>query len=249
MLKKITSFTLFVLITFSLMQSIYSAALETECSVPVSPYGVTAASGQREGIVNDRQKRIALTFDDGPHSKYTAEILDILKEYHVHATFFVVGSNVRAYPELVVREISEGHEVGNHTDTHPCAVNKLNKSSLLKELTDAENAIYEVSDYRPHLFRPPGGLRSNLITELADEMDYSIVLWSIDTLDWSKNTDVNYVLKTVRKNIKDGAIILCHDYVVRHKSITVEALKILIPELISQGYEFVLASELIPESK
>ena len=80
-------------------------------------------------------------------------------------------------------------------------------------------------------------------------MDYSIVLWSIDTLDWSKNTDVNYVLKTVRKNIKDGAIILCHDYVVRNKSITVEALKILIPELISQGYEFVLASELIPESK
>ena len=71
MLKKITSFTLFVLITFSLMQSIYSAALETECSVPVSPYGVTAASGQREGIVNDRQKRIALTFDDGPHSKYS----------------------------------------------------------------------------------------------------------------------------------------------------------------------------------
>ena len=80
-------------------------------------------------------------------------------------------------------------------------------------MTDAENAIYEVSDYRPHLFRPPGGLRSNLITELADEMDYSIVLWSIDTLDWSKNTDVNYVLKTVRKNIKDGAIILCHDSV------------------------------------
>ena len=148
MLKKITAFTLFVLITFSLTQSIYSAASETECSVPVSPYGVTAASGQREGIVNDRQKRIALTFDDGPHSKYTAEILDILKEYHVHATFFVVGSNVRAYPELVVREISEGHEVGNHTDTHPCAVNKLNKSSLLKELTDAENAIYEVSDYK-----------------------------------------------------------------------------------------------------
>ena len=95
MLKKITAFTLFVLITFSLTQSIYSAASETECSVPVSPYGVTAASGQREGIVNDRQKRIALTFDDGPHSKYTAEILDILKEYHVHATFFVVGSNVQ----------------------------------------------------------------------------------------------------------------------------------------------------------
>ncbi len=192
---------------------------------------------------------IALTFDDGPHSKYTAEILDLLKEYHVHATFFVVGSNVRTYPDLVIREISEGHEVGNHTDTHPCAVNKLDKTSLIKELTDAENAIYEVSDYRPHLFRPPGGLRSNLITELADEMDYSIVLWSIDTLDWSKNTDVNYVLKTVRKNIKDGAIILCHDYVVRNKSVTVEALKILIPELISQGYEFVLASELIAESK
>lgn len=93
------------------------------------------------------------------------------------------------------------------------------------------------------------GCSSNLITELADEMDYSIVLWSIDTLDWSKNTDVNYVLKTVRKNIKDGAIILCLDYVVRNKSVTVEALKILIPELISQGYEFVLASELIAESK
>lgn len=214
-------------------------------SVARNPWLSTVTAGAQDGTVNDRVKRIALTFDDGPHGEYTEQILDLLKEYHVHATFFVVGTNVNRFPDIVQREIAEGHEVGNHTNTHPGALNTLDKTNLKKELVDAENAIYEVADYRPHLFRPPGGLRSENILELTGEMDYNLVMWSIDTRDWNKKTTEQYVVDTVRENIRDGSIILCHDFVSRGESVTVGALEILIPELISEGYEFVLVSELI----
>ncbi len=246
-IRIIAGTSLILFLFFSIFTQITAAKYEEQpdavtASNPWLP--AVTAKASRDGEVEDKIKRIALTFDDGPHAEYTPALLDLLKKYNVHATFFVVGTNVSMYPEIVQREISEGHEIGNHTNTHPCAINRLDEKTLKKELLDAENAIYEVADYRPHLFRPPCGLQSIAISNLVEDMDYKLILWSIDTLDWNKKTSLQYVLNTVRKNIKDGSIILCHDYVVREKSVTIEALDILIPELLSQGYEFVLASEL-----
>lgn len=195
--------------------------------------------------VSDGIKRIALTFDDGPSEKYTEKILSILDEYHVRATFFVVGSNVRMYPELICREIMAGHEVGNHTDTHPMPLNLMPSNQLSLEMQKAEDSIYEAADYRPHLFRPPGGACSSVITSVAEGMDYRIVLWTLDTRDWDKSTTRDHVVNEILCNVEDGSIILCHDYVVRPDSVTIDALKYVIPKLISQGYEFVTVSELL----
>lgn len=243
--KPIICIALIFFLFFGIFADACEAESAAETTVSTNPWLPAVTAKTRAGEVGDKVKRIALTFDDGPHAEYTPALLDLLKKYNIHATFFVVGTNVSMYPEIVQREISEGHEIGNHTNTHPCAINRLDEKTLKKELLDAENAIYEVADYRPHLFRPPCGLQSIAISNLAEDMDYKLVFWSVDTLDWNKKTSLQYVLNTVRKNIKDGAIILCHDYVVREKSITIEALEILIPELLSQGYEFVLASEII----
>ena len=219
-----------------------SAAL-LSALIPLSASAVK--EDEAMGVVGDANKRVALTFDDGPHSTYTPEILDILSEYNVRATFFVVGENVRSNPELIKREIEEGHEIGNHTFTHPCALAKLSCDRLIAEMSDCEDAIFETVDFRPHLFRPPGGANTCAVKKACAELDYTEVLWTIDTMDWNEKTSLGSAVKAVRDNVKDGSIILFHDYVGRKQPITAQALRILLPELISQGYEFVYAEDLL----
>ncbi len=187
-------------------------------------------------------KKIALTFDDGPHPTQTAEILDLLKEYDVKATFFVVGENVEQNPEIVLRELQEGHEVGNHTYTHP-NLKTLNIPALSDEILKTEQLLYELCEYRPKLFRPPCGFcEKDLVTSVSG-MDYFIILWTIDTLDWNHNS-IDAITSTILKNVSDGAIILCHDYIAKN-SPTKEALKRIIPALQKEGYQFVTISELL----
>ena len=186
--------------------------------------------------------RIALTFDDGPHYKYTAEILDILAEYNVKATFFVVGMLAERYPELILRELAEGHEIGNHTWSHP-KLGKISSSKLSDELLQTERVLNEIADYRPKLFRPPEGNTSKLVEAVAEKNDYSIVIWSVDTLDWA-HTPTDKIVKTVLDKTKSGSIILCHDFI-GSNSPTPDALRIFIPALLEKGYKFVTVSELI----
>ena len=185
--------------------------------------------------------KIALTFDDGPHCKYTSEILDILSEYGVKATFFTIGENVATYPELVQREIAEGHEIGSHTFSH-CNIAKTGDRELLDEIYKCENALGE---YRPRLFRPPEGNCNKHDTEILGSLGYSIILWSVDTKDWT-GISSDKIINTVKNNVCDGDIILFHDFNC-HESGTPEALRVLIPYLKSQGYEMVTVSELIEE--
>lgn len=195
---------------------------------------------------NNSQNRIALTFDDGPHSEYTEMILDILKEYGVRATFFVIGENAEQYPELVLREIEEGHEVGNHTFYHK-SMQKATATSLLDELTKVEETLTTICDYYDlKAFRPPEGVCNNCIIKTAKEKEYNIILWTIDTEDWRHKSQKS-IVDTIMKNVKAGSIILCHDYI-SGESNTVEAIRYVIPKLLDMGYEFVTASELI-ESK
>lgn len=185
---------------------------------------------------------IALTFDDGPHPKYTMEILEILEEYDIPATFFFVGENVSYYQDTAREVARRGHEIGNHTYSHPC-VNKQSQAAFRDELTRCEDIIQRVVGVHPKLFRPPQGSWNTRVYEIARERDYSVILWDLDTLDWAHTPSEN-ISNYILENVKSGNIILMHDY---HSGgcTTTDALRMFIPNLIEQGYRFVTVSELI----
>ncbi len=202
---------------------------------------------QQQGLVfcenPDAGKCLALTFDDGPHETQTERVLAILEKYGVTATFFPIGENAAAHPELIRKIKQAGHEIGNHTYSH-CTVSKVPEKTLQEEILRTEVVLKEQCGVTPALFRPPGGDISESAVRLVNQMGYRYVLWSwrVDTRDWA-SVSVQSVVNTVMNNVRDGNIILFHDYVAGH-SPTAEALDILIPKLQEQGYEFVTVSDL-----
>lgn len=195
---------------------------------------------------NTEEKLVALTFDDGPHKYRTDEILDLLEKEEIKATFFVVGIMAKEYPEVIKRTLALGHEIGNHTYNHS-KLKSLTTEKLKDELVKTEEVLYEICEYRPKLFRPPEGWCSQSIASAAHELDYDVILWNIDTLDWAHN-DTNKICKCISDGISPGSIILFHDYVSGNAS-TLDALKIIIPKLKSEGYRFVTVSELISNQR
>ena len=191
---------------------------------------------------NNSEKKIALTFDDGPHGRYTEEILDILDEYGVKATFFVVGSNAEARPAIVKREWESGHEIGNHTYSHPHLSN-IEADDLYDEMRRTDEVLEGLIGDRPRLFRPPEGIYSQTVSATLERLDYIPILWTVDTEDW-KHPKAEVIAKTVLDHTESGVIILCHDFV-SGKSNTPAALRIFIPKLLQQGYRFVTVSELL----
>ena len=192
--------------------------------------------------VETEKKQIALTFDDGPHPTLTPKILEILARYHVQATFFMIGQNVLNYPEAARGVINSGHEVGNHTFTHP-HIARLSEQTIFEEIGRCEDALEELCEYRPHILRTPQGALTPSLEKCLLEDDYILVLWSLDTRDWdNKSTDA--IVRSVLDGVKAGDIILMHDYI-GYNSKTPEALEKIIPELLSLGYEFVTVSELL----
>lgn len=200
------------------------------------------ADQEQEQEDGNTQKRIALTFDDGPSDKTTGAILDLLARYHIRATFFVVGVNVCKNPQMVKREASEGHEIGNHTFSHP-HLRKLNQTSLEAELSQTADTVYAVCGKEIELFRPPEGYWSDAIEAASRSMGYRPVLWTIDTTDWAHNS-ADRIVKTVEEGAKDGSIVLMHDCIVG-ESHTLEALERIIPDLIAKGFVFVTVPELV----
>lgn len=188
------------------------------------------------------EKVIALTFDDGPHHKYTEKILDILKQHKVKATFFTIGTNVERFPELVEREMAEGHEVANHTYSHKHMA-KMTNEELASEILGWQDVMYDHHEHSTKLFRPPEGVVVGEEQAVIEELGYDVILWSIDTRDWA-HTPVNTIVKNVTENVQNGSIVLFHDFV-SGESPTPEALEILIPKLKEMGYSFVTVSELI----
>ena len=186
--------------------------------------------------------KIALTFDDGPHPYYTAEILEILKEYNVKATFFFVGQNIENYPDAAEQVYLAGHEIGNHTYTHH-RVRAMERGELVRELERCDDEIYRLYEYRTRLFRPPEGAFDDDVESIARNMDYWIILWSVDTRDWEGNTPIK-IYQNVIDHVRSGDIILMHDYIGRN-SPTPDALRMIIPKLMEMGYSFVSVSELI----
>ncbi len=193
----------------------------------------------------EEEKYIALTFDDGPHTKYTLEILDILKENDAVATFFIIGENAMEHPALVKTIKNAGCEIGNHTWSH-AYLDKLSEDKIREELSKTDSYLHELTGERPRLFRPPGGRTNAAVLKVAEEFGYVSVLWSKDTRDWSCPS-VEDVISSALKNSANGDIILFHDYNAG-KSPTPSALRKILPKLIASGYKTVTVSELLSKT-
>lgn len=187
-------------------------------------------------------KTIALTFDDGPHPVHTPEILDILEEYGIKATFFTIGTNVEQYNDVFRMEYAAGHEIGNHTYSHR-NLRKLPYAEVCREIERSEECVYETVEYRTRLLRPPEGAFGDALCKAAAELDYTVICWSVDTRDWAHTPAVE-IAENVLSTVKGGDILLFHDYVAGD-SPTPEALRMVIPALIEDGYTFVTVSELL----
>ena len=192
--------------------------------------------------IKTKEKVIALTFDDGPHKKYTIEILDLLERYGAKGTFFIVGEQAEKNPEIVLRMYEEGHELANHTYTHP---HSRNVSKIMKEIKQTNDTIYSITGYTPTLFRPVEGLYTDAMIEEVVKSGFKVVMWSWhqDTVDW-KNPGVNNIVNTVLKGTKEGDVILFHDGG-GNRAQTVKALEKILPKLQNQGYQFVTINDLM----
>jgi len=183
---------------------------------------------------------IALTFDDGPNQKLTPRLLDLLAEHHIHVTFFVVGENAAEYPEILQRAVREGHEVGNHTWSHPNLA-KTSDENVRSQIKRTEEAITNAIGSRPTLFRPPyGSVTARQKHFIHDELGYEIILWEVDPLDW-KNPGPNVVSSRILKETRPGSIVLAHDI---HAQ-TIQAMPATLTELEAKGFKFVTVSQLL----
>ncbi|WP_239328047.1 polysaccharide deacetylase family protein [Paenibacillus sp. ACRRX] len=191
------------------------------------------------------QRVMALTFDDGPDPIQTTAILNVLKQYGVKSTFFVLGRRVKQHPEVVKKIIAEGHEIANHTFSHTYFNARSTASFIRQEIERTQLAVYEVTGAKPTLFRPPGGNYNDRIINTAHLLGLKSVMWSWhqDTKDWT-HPGVGKICDKVLKNAHNGDIVLFHDYV-PGKTQTKQALETILPELQKKGFQLVTVSELI----
>ncbi len=182
--------------------------------------------------------RIALTFDDGPHPSYTKEILKVLEQEEAKATFFVVGKQVKLFPELLIDIAHSGNEIGNHTYNH-YNLTQLDSMQVNYEIKTNEELIERVTGLTPRFFRPPGGHYNYKVVESAKENGEDMALWSIHTRDTDRPT-AEYIRQRVLQNVEDRSVILLHSGVQQ----TLAALPGLIRELKKKGFRLVTLSEL-----
>ena len=184
--------------------------------------------------INNSDRLIALTFDDGPNYN-TNKVLDVLAKYNVKATFFVLGSKVMNNKKILKREYDSGMEIGNHTFNH-LLLTKYKENVIKDEIDNTSSVIFEVTGRYPKLLRPSYGAYNNTIKKIGD---MPIIIWDIDTLDWKYHNSKRIASRVINK-VKDGDIILMHDIY----SATANSLNIIIPELQNRGYTFVTVPEL-----
>ncbi|GCL36235.1 polysaccharide deacetylase [Sphaerospermopsis reniformis] len=187
------------------------------------------------------QKVIALTFDDGPWPKSTAQVLDILKKNNIPGTFFVVGQNVKNYPDLTRRIVAEGHSIANHTWHH--WYHHMNAQAAAYEVANTTDIIFKTTGVKSGLFRPPGGIMTNGVVSYARNNKYAIIMWSSDSIDYSRPA-VPRLINNIFKSAKPGGIVLMHDGG-GDRTHTVQALPEIISRFRKQGYKFVTVPELL----
>lgn len=155
------------------------------------------------------ENKVALTFDDGPDTRFTPQVLDVLKKHNIKATFFLIGARAKEHDEIVKRIHDEGHAIGNHTYWHP----NLPKEKLDRmewEVTETEKVIENIIGYKPRLFRSPYGALNEEMVETLGGMNNTIIGWNVDSLDW-KQLESDVIADNVLSNVDLGSIILMHD--------------------------------------
>src|SRR5258708_10032098 len=183
---------------------------------------------------------IAMTFDDGTSAKLTPKLLDLLAAHHIKATFFLIGENAAEYSEIVAREAREGHEVANHSWSHP-NFGKMSDDGVRGQLHRTDDAIKSAIGKSPTLMRPPyGSITPRQKRWIHQEFGYKVILWDVDPLDW-RRPGPNVVCIRIVKNTRAGSIVLAHDI---HPG-TIDAMPCVLKELEAKGFKFVTVSELI----
>lgn len=193
--------------------------------------------------VDTKKKVIALTFDISWGNKSPLPVIDILKENNIKSTFFLSGPWVKQYPEIVERIKEDGHEIASHGYRH-INLSTLSKNEIIEEIKKAHTNIKEVADVEANLIRTPNGDYNDQVILAAQEINYSVIQWSVDSLDWM-NPGITTIIERVSKKVHPGAIILMHASDTCKQ--THEALPTIIKNLQEEGYEFVTVSELLKE--
>jgi peptidoglycan/xylan/chitin deacetylase (PgdA/CDA1 family)/cellulose synthase/poly-beta-1,6-N-acetylglucosamine synthase-like glycosyltransferase len=188
--------------------------------------------------VKANQKVIALTFDDGPYPEYTEQVLDVLREHKVKATFYMIGQRIAEYPNIARQVASEGHDIGNHSWSH--AAKPADPHSEVKQTSKIMRDTLGVA---PTHFRPPMGIMDNGMVQHAQRQKHAVMLWSCDTKDWS-GLSAQQIYEAVVKQAHPGGVVLLHDGG-GDRSATVQALPLIIEHLRKQGYSFVTVPQLL----
>lgn len=183
---------------------------------------------------------VAMTFDDGPHPTQTPRVLDMLRDRGLRATFYLIGNRVAQHPAIARRIAEEGHEIGNHSWSHPF-LDRMDQHSVIREIDQTTNAIYQVTGRPPVTFRPPyGAFTRNQRTWLHSVRTLPTILWSVDPQDW-RRPGASVVANRILSNARQGGIILSHDI---HRP-TIDAMPQTLDGLTARGFTFVTVSQMI----
>ena len=210
----------------------------------IAEYELNVLAGKKRELpvysVERSDKKIALTIDAAWEDDKTEFILETLEQFNVKATFFLCGVWVEAYPEQVKRIAEKGHEIGNHSLTHP-HMNKLAAAGVQQEISKLDDEIERLTGKRCTLFRAPFGEYNDTVITAVREIGYEPIQWNIDTIDWKEERSADTILNTVLPKLAPGSIILCHNNGYKIK----EYLPRLLETALAEGYEFVTVSELL----
>ncbi|MET7327957.1 polysaccharide deacetylase family protein [Nonomuraea sp. NPDC005650] len=206
--------------------------------VTLAPAPAFAQAPKKAPVDCEQVKCIALTFDDGP-GQYAGTLLDTLKKYDAKATFFLEGQYVKSRPAFVKRMVAEGHEVGNHSYSHP-DFTKAEAGTIRNEIKKTQDAVKKAAGVEPKLLRPPYGLADLQVADVATEFGMPMILWTAGSEDWSsKNVDA--IKKKTMEVAQPNGIILMHDWVKQ----TVDAMPALVKSLQKKGYHLVTVSDIV----
>lgn len=236
-------FPVFVVTLLLVLPTLISAQ-DTAATPPAPLHNAGVTEKITFSEVNVDGPYIAMTFDDGPHATNTPKLLDIAAKRHIKLTFFVLGECVEQNPAVLQREVAEGHEIGNHSWSHPNLA-KLSEEAVRSQLRRTDDLILKTAGVKPTLMRPPyGELTKRQRIWINHDFNYKVILWDVDPLDW-KRPGPSVVASRIIAGTRPGSIILSHDI---HPS-TIEAMPQVFDALLAKGFKFVTVSELLAMNK
>jgi peptidoglycan/xylan/chitin deacetylase (PgdA/CDA1 family)/GT2 family glycosyltransferase len=210
-------------------------------------YGKVLSNGDRNRL------RVALTFDDGPNEPYTSQVLNILEQYGIRATFFIIGQNARRYPETCRRIVTAGNAIGNHSYHHLKSLCLRRGKTVARDIKMAHQAIYECTGLEPTLFRPPHGFRTPWLMRAVRNLGYTAVTWDNMTSDWNAEKSGEEIVLAILGRARPGGVIVLHDgrdtRLSYDRSHMLQALPFVIETLIERRFEFVTIPELLESER